>query len=307
MARITATSAVTALDVATGTCLACARAVERVASRPAGWLGPLVMEARALGTTLTPAAVVDVVGRLEREGRTARGQLRSRAEDLLDELVPVVVGLVLDRIDLTDLVLRRVDLDRVAAGLDLDAAAARLDIAKILDRIDLNELIEQRVDLDRLAAGLDLDTVAARIDIGRILDRIDLNELIEQRVDLDRLAAGLDLDTVTARLDLDEIATGIDVNAVAARVDLDPIVERLDLIALADFVVDGIDLPRIIRESTGSFASEGLREVRTRSMEADQALAHLMERMLLRRRPREDRAGRNGGSSPLGTGGTGAH
>jgi hypothetical protein len=48
-------------------------------------------------------------------------------------------------------------------------------------------------------------------------------------------------------------------------------------------VVDGIDLPKIIRESTGSVASEGLREVRLRSFEADQALSHLVDRILLRR------------------------
>ena len=135
----------------------------------------------------------------------------------MDALVPVVLDLILDRIDLTELVLRRVDIDAVAAGLD----------------------------------------------IGKILDRIDLNELIEQRVDLDRIAADLDLDAVTARLDLDAIAAGLDVDAVAARLDIDRVMARVDLIGLAEFVVDGIDLPRIIRESTGSVASEGLREVRT--------------------------------------------
>jgi hypothetical protein len=297
MAQRSAGSALAVLDAATGTVLACAHAVERVASPPARWARPVVRQVRAVGTALTPLVVLDARNSLQREGRRARITLGTRSVELLDALVPVLLDLILDRIDLTALVLRRVDLDQVAAGLDLDTTAARLDIAKILDRIDLNELIEQRVDLDRIAARLDLDTTAARLDIAKILDRIDLNELIEQRVDLDRIAARLDLDGVAAGLDLDRVAARLDVDAVAARLDIDRVMARVDLIGLAEFVVDGIDLPRIIRESTGSVASEGLREVRTRSMEADQALAHLMDRMLLRRGSGgRDRAGRNGGS-----------
>ncbi len=250
MAQRSAGSALAAVDVAMGTCLACARAVDRVAGPPARWLRPLVLRARAVGTALTPVVVFDAGSSLQRTGQQARGRLGRLGMELLDALVPVVVDLILDRIDLTALVMRRVDLDAVAAGLD----------------------------------------------IGKILDRIDLNELIEQRVDLDRIAADLDLDAVTARLDLDAIAAGLDVDAVAARLDIDRVMARVDLIGLAEFVVDGIDLPRIIRESTGSVASEGLREVRTRSMEADQALAHLVDRMLLRRGSGRDRAGRNGAS-----------
>jgi hypothetical protein len=263
MAQGSAGSVLAVLDVATGTVLACAHAVERVASPPTGWLRPVVRQARAVGTALTPLVVLDAGDSLQRTGRRARATLSTRSMELLDALVPVVLDLVLDRIDLTALVLRRVDLDRIAAHLDLDTTAARLDIAKILDRIDLNELIEQRVDLDRVAAHLDLDGVAA----------------------------GLDLDRIAGRLDVD---------AVAARLDIDRVMARVDLIGLAEFVVDGIDLPRIIRESTGSVASEGLREVRTRSMEADQALAHLVDRMLLRRGSGRDRASRNGASDRAG-------
>src|SRR5690242_5707659 len=251
MAQGSAGSALAVLDVATGTCLAWAHAVERVATPPARRLRPLVLRARTLGTALAPVVVFDAGERLERTGRRARARLGTRSLQLLDALVPVVVDLILDRMDLTALVLRRVD---------LDAVAANLDIGKILDRIDLNELIEQRVDLDRVAGGLDLDRIAA----------------------------------------------GLDVDAVAARLDIDAVMARVDLIGLAEFVVDGIDLPRIIRESTGSVASEGLREVRTRSMDADQALAHLVDRMLLRRGSGRDRAGGNGASGRPGTGGAGA-
>src|SRR5689334_6097991 len=260
MAQGSAGSALAVVNVAAGACLACAHVVQRVTGPPARWLRPLALQARAVGTALTPLVVLDARTTFERTGRQTRAQLGARSLELLDALVPVVLDLILDRIDLTALVLRRVDLDAVAAALD----------------------------------------------IGKILDRIDLNELIEQRVDLDRVAAGLDLNAVAAGLDLDRVAAGLDVDAVAARLDIDRVMARVDLIGLAEFVVDGIDLPRIIRESTGSVASEGLREVRTRSMDADQALAHLVDRMLMRRGSGRERAGRNGATDKADTGGAGA-
>src|SRR3954470_10005885 len=241
MPESTPASALALLDAATGGCLLAVRTLGRAANVPvrvtvamadeAGLVG-FARAAGALGVALTPRVAVDLAEGVRRRGESARKDLSARATTLLKALLRSVVPAVIDL---------------------------------VLDRIDLNELVERRVDLDRLAAHLDID---------KVLDRIDLDELVERRVDLDRLAADL---------------------------ELDPIVNRLDLIGLAEYVVDGIDLPQIIRASTGSVASEGLREVRTRSMDADQALAHLVDRMLPRRRASRDgrlRADENG-SAPL--------
>jgi hypothetical protein len=95
--------------------------------------------------------------------------------------------------------------------------------------------------------------------VNAVLDQLDLTDLVVQRVDLDQVAQHLDLDAVVA---------------------------RIDLISLAEYIVDGIDLPKIIRDSTGSVASEGVRGVRMQSIEADEALAKFIDRLLLRRRPR---------------------
>jgi hypothetical protein len=283
MPRSTQASALALIDVAAGSCVLALGLIRRTArasargtaviARETGLAG-IAFQGRAVAAAMAPRVTVELPDVVRQRGTTVRAGLSARAEALVEALVPVVLDLVLDQIDLTALVLTRVDIDAIAAGLDLDAAAARLDVEKVLDRMDLNEVVEQRVDLDRLAA---------RLDVDQVLDRMDLNDVVERRVDLDRLAARLDI------------------AAVAARLDLDPIIDRMDLIGLAEYVVDGIDLPRIIRESTGSVASEGLREVRSRSMEADQALAHLVDRMLLRRR-----ASRNGrpradenGSAPV--------
>ena len=58
-------------------------------------------------------------------------------------------------------------------------------------------------------------------------------------------------------------------DAIARRVDLDAIVDRLDLVALANRVIEGIDLAEIIRESTGSVTGEMVRGVRMQGIEAD--------------------------------------
>jgi hypothetical protein len=283
MAQSSSATSLAALDVAAGATVAGVRLAARLARRPARRALPIVRAAAGIGAASAPRAVVSAVRDQQRQGRRAREQVRLRGEELLRGVIPVVLDFVLDQVDLTALVLRRVDLDAVAAALDvdavarsldLDAAAARLDIEKILDRIDFNAVVAERVDLD---------PIAARLDIDAILDRIDFNAVVAQRVDLDPIAA---------RLDIDAILDRIDFNAVVA--------QRVDLIGLAEYVVDGIDLPRIIRESTGSVASESLRGVRTRSMDADQALAGLVDRMLMRRRSGRDRAHENGSAAVAG-------
>ena len=321
------------LDVAIGTAVSglggLARGRRAVSRLAAPVTGPAAWAARAVGDRLP--AVLD--GPLRATGQARRAAARATAESWLGYLVPRLVAAVLDRLDLTELVVQRVDLDRVAGRLDveavldrldltelvirrvdLDRVAAALDVEAVLDRLDLTELVIRRVDLDRVAAGLDveavldrldltelviqrvdLNRVAAALDVEAVLDRLDLTELVVSRVDLDRVAARLDVEAVldrldltelvVSRVDLDRIARALDLEAIAYRLDLNALAARIDLIGLAEQVVVGIDLPQLIRDSTGSVASEGVAGVRMQGMEADQALAHLVDRVL-RRRPR---------------------
>ena len=80
---------------------------------------------------------------------------------------------------------------------------------------------------------------------------------------------------VLQRLDL----TGI----VEEYVDIEEIVEGLDLVAITNQIMAEIDLPEIIRQSTGSVASETLRGVRMQAITADDAVSKLGERFRLRR------------------------
>lgn len=90
-----------------------------------------------------------------------------------------------------------------------------------------------------------------------VLDEMDLNALVRERVDIDALAADLDIEAV---------------------------INRIDLITLADRVIEGVDLPAIIRESTNSMTAEVMTDVRTQGERADDVVSGIVDRMLGRRR-----------------------
>ena len=85
------------------------------------------------------------------------------------------------------------------------------------------------------------------------------------------------------RLDIAAIVAKVDPDPVVARVDFDAAMSHLDLIGTAQRVVDGIDLPGIIRESTGSLATEAVTGVRVQGQAADDAVSHLVSRVLRRK------------------------
>lgn len=74
------------------------------------------------------------------------------------------------------------------------------------------------------------------------------------------------------------------VDELLRRVDMDAVIARLDMAKLAEDIISSVDLPEIIRESTGAVSSEAVREVRMRGISADEAVARAMERFLPRRR-----------------------
>lgn len=86
-----------------------------------------------------------------------------------------------------------------------------------------------------------------------VLDELDLNALVRERVDIDAIAADLDIEAV---------------------------INRIDLITLADRVIEGVDLPAIIRESTNSMTAEVMTDVRTQGERADDMVAGFVDRML---------------------------
>lgn len=129
----------------------------------------------------------------------------------------------------------------------------------------------RRPDLERQLSAV-LDRMVATI-VAALLDRIDLTRMVRERVDLNEVVAAVDLDKAVERLDL---------NAVLARLDLDALIDRIDLAGLAEGVIAEVDLSEIIRQSTGSVASDTVQGVRMQSISGDEAVGRAMGRLRLR-------------------------
>ena len=149
-------------------------------------------------------------------------------------------------------------------------------VDQVLNSLDLTALVQERVDID---------TLVSAVDIAAIVDRLDIDAIVRQ-VDIAAIVDRVDIDAIAKRIDLDAIVERIDIDAIVSRIDLDAIVDRMDIVGLAEEIVNGIDLPEIIRESTGTMASEVVRDARMQSIGADVAIARLVDRVIRRRRAR---------------------
>lgn len=93
------------------------------------------------------------------------------------------------------------------------------------------------------------------------------------------------VDLVLDQIDLTALVRGrLDLDALVAEVDIDAVINRIDLITLADKVIDGVDLPGIIRESTSSVTAEVMTDVRSQGERADDRVARIVDRVLGRDR-----------------------
>jgi hypothetical protein len=101
---------------------------------------------------------------------------------------------------------------------------------------------------------------------------------------------------------VDAVLNRIDMNKIVAKVDLDAIVARIDITAMARQVIDDIDLPEIIRESSATMASEGVLGMRMQGIDADERVNRMVDKILLRRNARKTqlRVPADGGSAEGG-------
>ena len=84
-----------------------------------------------------------------------------------------------------------------------------------------------------------------------------------------------------------EHVLGAGIEMVLDQLDLNALArQRIDLIGLADEVVDGIDLPAIIKASTDSVTAEVMTDVRSQGERADDLVAGFVDRLLGRDRDR---------------------
>ncbi len=137
---------------------------------------------------LATEAIAEVVRRVDLDATIARVDLDAAVRR-------VDIDAVIGRVDLTEIVLKQVDLDQVvsavldgldeqqiaalAAKVDVDTIARRLDIEAVLDRMDLTQTVLKRVDLVRV-----VDAVLDQMDLialaNEIIDGVDLPEIIRE-------------------------------------------------------------------------------------------------------------------------------
>jgi hypothetical protein len=135
---------------------------ERVLHAGAGFLIEAIRAAgagmAALERSANDTAGANTVARGVIDHWEAIWQQRSGAADPSRDPLTAALDGVLDRIDLTGLVRRHLDLDALVTDLDLDPVMARVDVDALLERVDV-------------------DAIAARIDVGALIDRLDLTAL----------------------------------------------------------------------------------------------------------------------------------
>src|SRR6185312_4013238 len=98
------------------------------------------------------------------------------------------------------------------------------------------------------------------------------------------LVTAIAVEVVESVLDEIELTTLVRERVDVADIDIDAIVNRIDLIGLANKVIDGVDLPAIIRESTGSVTAEVMDDVRSQGERADDFVSGIVDRVLGRSR-----------------------
>ncbi len=127
--------------------------------------------------------------------------------------------------------------------------------------------------LDRTVPAV-TDAIIARIDLTElVLDQVDLRPIVLRALD--------EIDLTAIVLDR------VDINAIVAAADIEDIIDRVPIVPIANYVIDEIDLPQIIRQSTGGIATEAINATRVQGVGADQFIAHLADRILHRRKPRD--------------------
>jgi hypothetical protein len=94
---------------------------------------------------------------------------------------------------------------------------------------------------------------------------------------------GLIVSKVVAMIDFNEVISQIDIEEVIAGIDIEAIVSRIDIASLAKQVIEDVDLPEIIRGSSGVVVSETVGGVRLRAVEADERITRIVDRILLRK------------------------
>lgn len=126
-----------------------------------------------------------------------------------------------------------------------------------------------------------LRTILDRVDVARLVERVDVNVLLD-RMNVDALLDRVDIAGLLDRVDVNALMARLDVDALIDSVNVDAVVSRVDVVGIAEVAIEGVGLPDIIRESTETMATETVGGIRLQTLRADDAVAHLIDRIIRR-------------------------
>lgn len=93
------------------------------------------------------------------------------------------------------------------------------------------------------------------------------------------------LDTVVP-VAVNAVVSRIDMNEIVAQADITPILDRVPMTEIADYIIEEIDLPSLVRESTGGVADGLLGTLRFQAIQTDNFVSDIVDRIFFRRKMR---------------------
>jgi hypothetical protein len=91
------------------------------------------------------------------------------------------------------------------------------------------------------------------------------------------------IEGILATVDLTSLVLRhVDLDRVVEHVNVQGVIDRVDIVGIAENVIEELDVPEMIRESSGTLAADTIEGLRIQGMNADSSLARLMDRLLRR-------------------------
>ena len=174
--RLPLRGAIFAVDVAVGASARAAAPVVAVGRGVRAATSPLataVSRAPLPGTSVVPGALL---GGLAARGESVRRGAGRRVSDALDVVVPAVVGQVVPRVDITGIVEKYVDIDRIAEGMDLVSLTN-----EVIEKVDLPEIIRESTGsvASETLRGVRMQSISGDDAVTRIVDRFRLRHRVQ--------------------------------------------------------------------------------------------------------------------------------
>jgi hypothetical protein len=130
--------------------------------------------AAAAGTAAERPEVRELLQHWQHSWDEQRERSDPAASEALRRGIGRAADAVMEQLDVTDLALEHVDIQRIAETVDINPLVDKLDMDRLTDRIDMDALVA-RLDIGALVGRLDIAAIAADV-----IEQLDIPDLIRQ-------------------------------------------------------------------------------------------------------------------------------